>query len=491
MGSIRELPAEVIEKIAAGEVVERPASVVRELVENSIDAGARSISCDLAEGGRQRITVSDDGAGMDAEDVARCVFRHATSKLAAADDLWKIRTMGFRGEALSAIGAVSRMTIESRPNRPEIIEGAKIEVEGGVSRGPVACGCAGGTRVVVSELFFNVPARLKFLKSPAVESGHAYAAFVSLALANPETRFELVSDGKKRFVSPAGDLEGRVREILGKDAGRRMTKVEEEGGGLAISGWLSEGGRSQWRDVHIFLNRRPVRDRMLMHALSAAFEGRIAHGEYPASVLWLDIDPSQVDVNVHPAKREVRFASPGAVHDFVVAACRKALAAASNAQKDAVLPNAKADPSLRLAASGACNSPAILSRGSEAARSFEFRRRKETALGTGQPDLGVAHEKLRVIGQLGTTYVLCEEVGGTLVLIDQHAAHERIGFDCLRKSFAQGFVPQQVLLAPESVELEPKELAYLVERLDLIEKAGFEVEPFGGKTLLVKAVPEV
>ena len=499
MGSIRELPREVSEKIAAGEVVERPASVVRELVENSIDAGASSIAIDLAEGGRRHIAVMDDGSGMDAGDLSRSVLRHATSKIAVADDLFRVGTMGFRGEALAAIGAVSRMTIETRENRPGAVEGARIEVAGGAVAGPFACGCAAGTRVVAADLFFNVPARLKFLKSPSVEFGHAFEAVASLALSYPEIRFELKSDGKTRFVSRAGDIDGRVQELLGRSLEGELAMVEEAGEGIALRGWIGEGGRAAAKDLRLFVNRRPVRDKVLMHAVSAAFGERLRRGEYPAAVLWLEIDPAEVDVNVHPAKREVRFARSGAVHDFVMAACRKAFASTNG-------PTANTASSLRLARSGAARSTAPRPPLMEATESDGLRRRSEAVLARGPRELdGVSRSEeavfafgpnvhegvLRVIGQLGATYIVCEDEGGTLVLIDQHAAHEKLGFDQLKANHSQGFIPQQVLLVPERVELGPKERAYVMDNLELLSKAGFEVEPFGGSTLLVKAVPEI
>jgi len=331
MAIIKELSKTVIEKIAAGEVVERPASVVKELVENAIDAGARSIAVEVADGGRKRIAVIDDGCGMDAADLEISVRRHATSKISDEGDLWNIQTMGFRGEALSAIGAVSKLAIETKPNVTDALEGARVDVTGGEVKGPVPAGCPGGTKIVVSDLFYNVPARLKFLRSANVEYGHVTDVISSLALANPRIRFDLMEAGRRRLSIPGilndddvRGLEERIVSVLGDRYRDRFTPVAEFGGALSVRGWVAEEGKRGGKDIHIFLNRRPVRDRVLMHAISSAF-GEDMRGRYPAAVLWIDIDPSEVDVNVHPTKREVRFSNSGAVHDFIRMSVKKAV----------------------------------------------------------------------------------------------------------------------------------------------------------------------
>lgn len=466
MGRINKLPRDLIEKIAAGEVVERPSSVVKELVENSIDAGARLISVDIAGGGKERIAVIDDGSGMDVADLAISILRHASSKISCDADLTNIRTMGFRGEALAAIGAVSRLSIESKLNDPSVLEGAKICVDGGVATTPAVIGCPGGTKIAVSDLFFNVPARKKFLRSTQVEYGHVSECVTTLALAYPEIRFEFTHDRRRVFVSGADDVQGRMIAVIGEGAANSAVKVSEESAGISINGFVSERGHTAGKNVHIFLNKRPVRDRMLMHAVTAAFGERLGRGGYPAAVLWLSIDPAEVDVNVHPAKREVRFAGAQAVHDFVMNAVRKA----NNGVKSGHWTSGVCCPMSRLDPIASPCAPG-------------YSGYSETQA----PWCGV----LRPIGQLGKTYIVCEDPDGTLVLIDQHAAHERLGFDALKKQYASGSVKGQRLLIPERVELGEKGAAYIMEHGEAVARTGFEIEPFGGRTIMIKSVPAI
>lgn len=479
MGRIRSLPQEVVERIAAGEVVERPASVVKELVENAIDAGARRVSITAADGGR-RITVIDDGRGMGADDLAASVMRHATSKIACEEDLFRITTMGFRGEALAAIGAVSKLTIESKPNVPDVIEGGRIVVKGGEVEGPRVTGCGGGTRVEVADLFYNVPARLKFLKSAGVEAGHIYDVVAAYALAFPAIRFDFTSEGAGRLSLPAcePDIGGcassdRIRKMLGERA-KGMLAVEEVSPDMAVRGIVAHSGRKGGKDVHIFLNGRPVRDRMLMHALVQGM-GERGFG-YPAAVLWIDIDPAKVDVNVHPAKREVRFSDGGAVYSFLMSAVRKQVSQAQVGVEAAVTRFEERRELSR-------------TRG-DVRGGAQFIPRQEDGDVPAQ-SVAIENGKLNPIGQYALSYVVCEDDDGSLVLIDQHAAHERLGFEQLKDSFEKGSVPRQGLLIPEQVELGEKSCAYIVDNIEKLARAGFEIEPFGGGTILVKAVPAV
>lgn len=468
-------------------MVERPASVVKELVENSIDAGASSISIDITAGGTKRIAITDNGCGMDADDLGRSVLRHATSKIAEEDDLYKISTMGFRGEALAAIGAVSRLTILSRLNNPAVIEGARIEVDGGAVKGPVVAGCASGTQVEISDLFFNVPARQKFLRSQQVEAGHVIDTVNSLALSHPEIRFDLISDGNRRISLQAGAANERVIEVLGEKFRGHLILIEENTSDITIHGFIAEGGRSGGKDVHFFLNNRPVRDRILMHALSQGFEAREISGSGPAAALWIEINPSQVDVNVHPAKREVRFVKGNAVHDFVVSAIRKALTSCGSwiVNRESLIVENIADQQK----DGVAN----------AMFRFEEKRLGDTDITRDRSFKPVqqkiyAEEAARIlkpIGQIGQLYIACEHDDGSLVIIDQHAAHERLAFDDLRAQYSSGKVRVQRLLIPQRVELGAKESAVLCERLDALMASGFEVEPFGGNSIIVKATPEI
>jgi DNA mismatch repair protein MutL len=480
MGTIRSLPRDVVERIAAGEVVERPASVVKELVENAIDAGARRVSVTSAEGGR-RITVIDDGRGMDADDLAASVMRHATSKIASEEDLFRITTMGFRGEALAAIGAVSRLTVESKPSRAEVIEGGRIVVTGGEVDGPHVAGCSGGTRVDVADIFYNVPARLKFLKSAGVEAGHIYDVVATYALAYPWIRFELTTDGADKLRLPACETDigevastERIGEILG-DRANGAVVVDEVAPDMAVRGVVAESGRKGGKDVHIFLNGRPVRDRMLMHALVQGAGERV-HGGYPAAALWIEIDPAKVDVNVHPAKREVRFADGSAVYSFLMSAVRKPVSQAPVGVEAAIMRFEERREVSR-------------ARGDVRGSAHFAPRRNECE--TPEQAVAALRGSLSPIGQYALSYVVCEDDDGSLVLIDQHAAHERLGFEQLRESFEKGSVPRQGLLIPEQVELGEKSCAYIVDSIEKLGRAGFEIEPFGGGTLLVKAVPAI
>lgn len=485
MGIIRELPKGLVEKIAAGEVVERPASVVKELVENSIDAGAQKICVDISEGGKGHIAVMDDGRGMEPVDVGLCVVRHASSKISSDADLMNIRTMGFRGEALAAIGAVSRLSVESKLNRPDILEGSKIDIEGGLAGKPSVVGCPGGTKIIVSDLFFNVPARKKFLRSSQVEYGHISECVMTFALAYPEIRFELIHGGKRAFVFNAGDIRSRMIAVMGSKALENALSVDEEVPSISVKGFVSEFGRAAGKDVHIFLNKRPVRDRLLMHAVTQAFGERLHAGQYPASVLWLSIDPSKVDVNVHPAKREVKFAESGVVHDFIMCAVRKVISAAP-----AKISATDVSKDFSAGVEKAINR-------FEEGRLLSMEKRPmsflpQTAEKCISKEMTFSDDRqtfLRPLGQFASTYIVCEDPDGTLVLIDQHAAHERLGFDELKRQYAAGSVHVQRLLVPEIVELGDKGVSYITEHSDSIAAAGFEVENFGGGSLVVKSVP--
>lgn len=512
MSIIRELSKDVIERIAAGEVVERPSSVVKELCENSIDAGASSISIDICEGGKDSIVIVDDGTGMDMEDLKLSVMRHATSKIKSDEDLWAINTMGFRGEALAAIGAISRLVIASRVNDTKVIEGNSISVVGGEIDGPRVAGCAGGTRIEVRDLFFNVPARQKFLKSANVEAAHSIDVVTELALANPKIRFEMSVDGKRKLCARAiGDdsasLKGRISEIIGERAMSDLIFVDEENSNLSIRGYLCERGRSGGKDFHLFINRRAVKDRIIMHAVSMAFGDRLERGAYPLAVLWIDIDPARVDVNVHPAKREVKFAESGAIHDFVAMAVKKGLAnsemfvgdhAAQMKQRvgDAII-NYEARRLTNLNSSEPCDSRRSFNisrmvdedqKRSYSSPSVGISTRDQTNIFAGH---GLVQSRKRAIGQLGKTYILCEGDDGSLSVVDQHAAHERIGFDELKKQYTSTGVRSQRLIIPERVELDARSFAYLSENLKLFADAGFEIEPFGGTSMIVKSVPEI
>ncbi|MBI4125935.1 MAG: DNA mismatch repair endonuclease MutL [Deltaproteobacteria bacterium] len=466
MGQIRRLSPELVGKIAAGEVVERPASIVKELIENALDAGARSLRVDIAEGGKTRIVVTDDGSGMDPDDARCCLDRHATSKVRCEDDLWSISTFGFRGEALAAIAAVSRLTIETKLHDTQVIEGIRVQGDGAGNIDTFLCGCPGGTRVEVRDLFFNVPARLKFLKSEAVEYGHIVEAVQAAAIAHPELRVELVRDDRVQWVLAPTSLEQRVVDTVGAEETFRC--FEETSDGISCAGWLTTGEmhRPTSKNLWLFVNRRPLRDKLLLHAVTHGFGETLPRGRYPVGAVFLSIDPRKIDVNVHPTKREVRFENGGAVHDFVAKVVRKSFQQAVQKGPAARPPEEAGRVVLEAYVAGRADE------GNEADGLFQ-----QSAL------------PVRVLGQLAKTYIVCEGPENSLVLFDQHAAHERLGFNILKQQFSSGSVAQQRLLIPQQVALSPAAAARLRESIDVLQRAGFEVEPFSGTSFSVKAVP--
>lgn len=480
MPSIRPLPPEVASKIAAGEVVERPASVVKELVENSIDAGAQSITVDIEDGGRRLIAVSDDGSGMDAEDAVLSVKRYATSKICDDSDLFRLTTMGFRGEALHAISMVSRFVIETKVEGA--LEGTRLEAEG--ERISVrAAGCPCGTRIEIRDLFFNTPARKKFLKSSTVEFGHINVELVKIALAHPQISFELNKDGKRAwFYHSVVDQKERLRLIASAEECDKLVGINEEGFGLSLSGWI--GGdlitRASPKDFHVFVNKRPVRDRLLMHGVTAGFGETLERGRYPVAVIFLQIDPAMVDVNVHPTKREVRFENGPAVHDFLQTAIRKSLGSARTE---------RAFGSFNQSWSGHAQS--FERRGAEDTSSTAQLDQRRSVLSQSPPLTfdGESSSTFRILGQLDRAFILCEDDDNALMVIDQHAAHERLGFEELKRQYADGKIEQQGLLIPVTLSLNPREMAVFESSREVLERAGFSVDPFGGNEIAIKAVP--
>lgn len=478
MSTINILPSHIVDKIAAGEVVARPASVVKELIDNSIDAKASSITVDISAGGKKSIAVIDDGQGMDLND-AKCAFkRHATSKIKSEDDLGRITTLGFRGEALAAISAVSRLKMETKVCNPQILEGTRVLVEAGELKEVSAVGCPGGTSMFISDLFFNVPARLKFLRSDPVEYGHIAEMVASLALAHSHIRFELCQEGvpKLRCHRTGGDLK-RIEDVLGEETREELISFTEGGGEISLKGFVSKPGitKTTARNCYFFLNGRPIRDRALHHALLKGFGTYLGKGEYPTAILYVTIDPTLVDVNVHPTKNEVRFADTGVVHDFVMSAVRKVLASGGTVGHREEVQSRRGDPKEKI---GLLHPSGL---------------RNDKVEGEGSVAENILFEepsRLRVIGQFNQAFIICEE-GEELVLIDQHAAHERLGFEMLKAQLAKGKVEQQQLLLPEQLKLNSKEFSVIEENISLISQTGFEVEPFGGQTLLIKAIPAI
>jgi len=475
VGKIAILPPAVQGQIAAGEVIERPASVVKELVENALDAGARHVDVRLAAGGLELIAVRDDGEGMAAEDALVAFARHATSKLARAEDLLAVTTLGFRGEALPSIAAVARVRLVTR----RVVEagGVAVEADAGGTRPAGAAGAPAGTSVEVRELFAATPARRKFLRGAATEVGHVVDVLTRLAVASPAVGVRLEHDGREVLAfPPVGDVRQRLVQVLGRERAAGLVSVEAAAGGYGLAGFLAPpretlaSARLVWTYVAIggAASGRWVRDRLLLHAVLDGYASLVMRGRYPIAVLFLAVPPGEVDVNVHPAKLEVRFRTPAAVHQLMVPALRARLAAAL-----APLPG----------------TPAAVVR--EATPVYAAPPPREppaqTPLWAPAPH-GFA--SLRFIGQIFDGYLLCEGEG-RVVLIDQHAAHERVVFERLRAECRAGGVARDRLLVPETIALAAAESAVLVEHAGALAAAGLEGEPFGDGTFLLRTVPRL
>ena len=477
MGKIAVLPPAVQGQIAAGEVIERPASVVKELVENALDAGARRVEVRLAAGGLDLIAVRDDGEGMVAEDAQVAFARHATSKLARAEDLPTVATLGFRGEALPSIAAVARVRLVTR--RAADAGGVAVEADARGARPAGAAGAPPGTSVEVRELFAETPARRKFLRSAATEVGHVVDVLTRLAVASPAVGFRLEHDGREVLAfPPVADARQRLVQVLGRARAANLVPVEAAAGGYTLTGFLAPpretlaSARLVWTYVAVggAGSGRWVRDRLLLRAVLDGYASLVMRGRYPIAVLFLGIPPGEVDVNVHPAKLEVRFRSPAAVHQLIVPALRARLAAAL-APPPAVLAREVAPAYAAPRVDGAPHTaPAAAA---------------QAPLWTPAPR-GFA--SLRFIGQIFDGYLLCEGEG-RVVLIDQHAAHERVVFERLRAECRAGGIARDRLLVPETIALPAAESAALAEHAAALAAAGLEGEPFGEGTFLLRTVP--
>jgi DNA mismatch repair protein MutL len=472
---IRLLSDEVASQIAAGEVIERPASVVKELVENAIDAHASSIHVAVADAGRTVIEVADDGSGIPAGELATAVSRHATSKLTSAEDLFRISTLGFRGEALASIASVSRLKITTRNGSSR--QAARLCVEGGHASAVEPVGAAPGTNVLVEDLFYNVPARLKFLKSDITERRSIDALMTRYALAYPRVRFTLKEDAHV-VLQTAGDGDRRLvlASLYGVDIARQLLELQAQEPGIALQGYISPTSitRSNRRDITIFVNGRWVQDASLTTAVVQAYHTLLMVGRYPLSALFLELDPTEVDANVHPAKAEVRFRNPDRVFGFVQRSVRRGLLsyspvpAAAPAQWST--PQSEIDPAWALAGAGSegqSPNPPVAP----------------------PPPIGKI-PLLRLVGQIGAAYLVAEGPDG-LYLVDQHAAHERVLFEKLMRAHADKEIASQSLLTPVSITLQPDLAALLASQLATLQHLGFAVEEFGPNTFQVRAIPSM
>jgi DNA mismatch repair protein MutL len=536
MPVIRILPDSVVNKIAAGEVVARPASVVKELLENSLDAGARRVTIEVEAGGKRLIRVTDDGCGMARDDALLALDRHATSKLRSPDDLLAIATLGFRGEALPSIASVSRLTLETRPQEENV--GARIEINGGRMQSVKETGCAPGTQVTVRALFYNVPARRKFLRSDTTEMGHVASLVTHYALAHPEIAFTLKS-GSHTVLSapPVASRAERVYQALGRstldqliDIGRVSAPVpvfradtwfqqppaeEEPPGDIVAQGFVSrpEVQRSSSNTIYIFINRRLVRDRILLNAIREAYRHVLPARAYPMVLLFLEMPPREVDVNVHPQKTEVRFRHQGFVHDFVQQAVSGALKAARPIARFApstAAPDARQAPTRPQQVASPPSVPEAVSLESDAppVESLELQAPRvppaeqplpfapqgpptaQPAAAPPRTAMPTAGELsgLKPLGQIKNSFIVAVNDSG-LWLIDQHVAHERVLFEGHLRARHAGTVEGQRLLTPALIELTPAQ-EVLWERIrDELEANGFELDAMGPRTVAVKTAP--
>ncbi len=521
--SIRQLPEILINQIAAGEVVERPASVVKELVENALDAGARRIDIDLEEGGVRLIRVRDDGGGIAADELPLAISRHATSKIASLDDLESVATLGFRGEALPSIASVSRFVLSSRRNEDE--RGTALHVEGGNVGELAPKQHPRGTTVEVRDLFYNVPARRKFLRAERTELGHIEEWLRSLALARPDVELRVSHNGKpsRRYKGDSELFSGeRLVETLGEEFAKHALRVEHEAAGLRLHGWIAQPvySRASADQQYLYVNGRSVRDRNVAHAVRQAYADVLFHGRQPAYVLFLELDPTRVDVNVHPAKHEVRFRDSRLVHDFVYRTLHDALAgtragAGAAVSTGASQPMAITEGGMQAAPAWSSNPPPYAFGASQQGLSLrvdEARAAYASLYGTpsapamqpaGQagleapivanyglpetrddsvPPLGYA------IAQLHGIYVLAETADG-LIVVDMHAAHERIGYEKLKNAHDGEGLRTQPLLVPQSVAVSEREADVAEREATTLAELGFELTRTGPQTLLLRSVP--
>lgn len=525
MNKIRVLPEIVANKIAAGEIVERPASVVKELLENSIDADCRSVNVTVVSGGKRRMTVRDDGWGMTEDDAILAFEHHATSKLATAEDLGAIATLGFRGEALPSIASVSRLTLRTRSRGSESLSGTEVEVHGGVLRSVKPVSWDKGTEITVRDLFFNIPARRKFLRSHDTELGHIARLVTHYALAHHEIRFTLASDGRALIDAVAvSSLKERIYQIFGEAFLDNLVALDGADGSLKIHGFCSRPHeqRTNPYSQFVYVNRRMVRDKVIMGAVRQAYRNSIPASAYPVVILFVELPFDEVDVNAHPAKTEIRFRDQSAVRTLVLKTIERALVqgvsipAYEHRAEFPLLPQ---------------NAPAISSVGTESApagpedvfdftppsaslnpfqRALNYPFREVQAGFPGRMEnhasLRVLPEMLygaplestrpfqssgvRILGQLQDSYIIaCDSQG--LLIIDQHVAHERILYEKLAATMGSRAVETQGLLVPISLELAPHQVALIRRVMPELERNGFHVEHFGGNSILIRSVPAV
>lgn len=491
---IQMLPDAVINKIAAGEVIERPASVMKELIENALDAGATQVDVEAVRGGMQLLSVSDNGSGMIRDNALLSVERHATSKIRTAEEVEAVATLGFRGEALSSIAAVSRFTLTTRTH--DQLSGTEIRIAGAKLQDVTDAGCPPGTRIEVRNLFFNVPARRKFLRTEATELAQLRQLFAVYALAHPACGLTFLSDGREVYNLPGGSsLSDRIAALYSPGLMSTLRPLAPADGDVKISGFagLPQTGRRDRSEQFVFVNGRPAAAAVIYHALNEAYQAVMARGRHPAVFLFVEVPPDAVDVNVHPAKKEVRFRRPAAVRDAIIAAIGRALALQAP-------PSGAGDPAFRLDASSPAPPPA---------RQHELKigwKRTEDGRRTGldqepspveqdapssvrsSPSSSSPWAHRRLLGRIAGLYAVLETEDG-MVLMDPQAAHERVLFEQLMNALTSGAPQRQGLLHPETVELIPAAAQVLRQHLPSLQDMGFGISDFGRDSFLVDALP--
>ncbi len=491
MAKIRLLDPDTVNKIAAGEVIERPASVAKELIENSIDAGASRIRIEVAEGGKRLIRVTDDGCGIEKEDVVLAFQKHATSKISGAEDLDRIDTLGFRGEALSSIASVARsVEVHTKVRSPDLAAGGvRLRIEDGEVAEKTEVGCPAGTTIEVRDLFYGMPARRKYLKSARAELARITDVVTSYAIINPQIAFDLFTGKRTIFKSVRSEgWDDCILRILGTEVARNLVPVKAESRQMTISGVV--GRRSLTRSgpdwIMVYVNGRSVRSRVLTRAVTEAYRTFIPSGRYPIAMISLEIDPALVDVNVHPTKREVRFLREEDVAGAVVEAVSRALLVNDVEASDSQMRALETGEGTGREDDGRPDVGPVVDQ--DAQRTLPLTSGAESRL---ELDLSPGFEKtkLRVLGQVLRLYIVAEGPEG-LVLVDQHAAAERVRYEHLKKMHAARTLSQE-LITPINLELSPKEQLMLEDWNELLARMGFEIHPFGGKTYNVRSLPAI
>lgn len=496
------LSEDIANKIAAGEVVERPASILKELIENSIDAGATDIRVELEKGGCQSIKVIDNGSGIDHDDVPLVFERHATSKIHLFEDILKVGSFGFRGEAMPSIASIAKVELLTR--RRNELSGTRAVLEAGGLKEILPAGCPEGTQISVTKIFANVPARRKFLKTEATEQGACMDVITRLALAHPEVHFRVSANGKEVFTAPEVDgISKRISMVMGHEFSAHCIAVDGQKENMSLAGFISrpEYTKSNSKNIYLFVNKRFIRDNSVTHAVLSSYRQVIEPRRYPAAVLFLDVMPEDVDVNVHPAKMEVRFRNAHGVYELVSKTIAQNLAEAETSKGNFIYRLAPKESK-----SSSFSSTGVREKSPSVPFGMFSRQKLQQAIGDDlwrrsagdqsstsvQNDQGVANESIsftgmKYIGQYAGTYLTFEGEDG-LVLLDQHAAHERIILEMLKKA-QSGHVISQSLLIPEIVNLTPGQIALFADYIDFLQTIGLEVEIFGRDAVAVKAVP--